>query len=212
MAAVNQADEVTGLAPLEWAWAGAALDLISGDLHVVVPFEGGALAALVDGLGHGEEAAMAAEEAEKTLRRHAGMALPDLVRACHEDLRRTRGVVLSIASFDFTARALTWTGVGNVEAALLRSPDGQCAGLADAALLARGGIVGYMLPALRLETLEIGRGDLLVMATDGIRAGHADDLDRTQPAQAVARDILARHARADDDARVLVVRFLGDGA
>jgi len=31
---------------------------VSGDMHLVRPFEDGVLVALVDGLGHGEEAAL----------------------------------------------------------------------------------------------------------------------------------------------------------
>src|SRR4029077_9723821 len=55
---------------LDWGVAGLPLDgqAESGDRHVVQPFPGGFLLAVIDGLGHGSEAAMAATTAEFILR------------------------------------------------------------------------------------------------------------------------------------------------
>src|ERR1043165_2902575 len=106
---------------VEWACATRALHghASSGDRGLVVSFDGGALAAVIDGLGHGPEAAKAAECAEAVLRRMPQAPLTDIVRTCHEDCRPTRGVVLSLARFDERG-AMSWLGVGNVEALLIR--------------------------------------------------------------------------------------------
>ena len=40
---------------------------VSGDIHVVIPFNEGLLVAVIDGLGHGPEAAIASMAAAKTL-------------------------------------------------------------------------------------------------------------------------------------------------
>ena len=74
-------------------------EAVCGDAHAVVPFASGFLVAVVDGLGHGEEATVAAAAAVATLQRFASEPVIDLVRRCHEAVRRTRGVVLSLASF-----------------------------------------------------------------------------------------------------------------
>jgi negative regulator of sigma-B (phosphoserine phosphatase) len=56
------------LAMLDWAWAGAALEGDeSGDACLVAPLPHGALLAVIDGLGHGPEAAVAAREATSLL-------------------------------------------------------------------------------------------------------------------------------------------------
>ena len=78
-------------------YAGAA---VSGDLEVVTYFPGGALAAVIDGLGHGPEAAHAASVAAAVLRRQPAEPVTDLMVLCHEALRPTRGAVMSLASFD----------------------------------------------------------------------------------------------------------------
>src|SRR5216683_1379133 len=58
---------------IEWGVAARALpgQAVSGDLHLVKPFSKGVLLAAVDGLGHGDEATLAAQLAVTTLERNA---------------------------------------------------------------------------------------------------------------------------------------------
>ncbi len=81
---------------LEWGVATLTLagQSESGDLHLVREVGGGVLVAVVDGLGHGEEAALAARLAVTTLDRFAGEPVGSLVQRCHEALLGTRGVVM----------------------------------------------------------------------------------------------------------------------
>jgi len=192
-------------------WGAAALPLEggpeSGDLYVVRPFDHGALVAVVDGLGHGSEAALAAKTAVATLEDYAHEPVISLLRRCHERLMRTRGVVMSLASLDAESNTLTWLGVGNVEAVLLRAD--AAANPAREDVLLRGGVVGYQLPTLRASILPVTRGDVLIFATDGIRSGFVEDVILSDPPQKIAEQILARRARGTDDALVLVARYLG---
>jgi len=198
-----------GLRLLTWAVAGAPMPGIteSGDVHVTAPFDHGALVAVIDGLGHGIEAALAAKEAARLLEAHAGESVADLVQRCHDGLRKTRGAVMSIASFDERDDTVTWVGVGNVEGVLLRAKNVKGA---DEAIATRGGVVGYQIPALRPITLPVARGDLLVMATDGIRGGFSGAIDREATPDTIASAIFARYGRGSDDALVLVARYTGD--
>lgn len=195
---------------LEIGWAGAALagEAESGDAHVVAPFEGGALVAVLDGLGHGPEAAEASLEAVRVLSAHAGEPLVALVGRCHEALRRTRGAVLAAASF-LTAGSMEWVGVGNVEGLLLRRAGAPRR--AREALASRGGVVGYQLPPLRTATLPVAAGDTLVFATDGLRSAFVEALTPAASPRELADALLARYARGTDDALVLVARYVGAG-
>jgi negative regulator of sigma-B (phosphoserine phosphatase) len=203
----NEAPDGLGL--IAWGAAGRPLpgQAVSGDLFLVKPFPGGALAAVVDGLGHGEAAAAAARHAVRTLEPFARQPPLALVGRCHRGLRDTRGVVLSLASYDAAARALTWLGVGNVAGALQRA--GGPAGAPPERLRPRRGVVGYQLPALRADVLTVGAGDTLLLATDGIRSEFADEAPPDATPQQVAEYLLERHGKDSDDALVLVVRFLG---
>src|SRR5687767_12705828 len=96
---------------LDWSWAGSGLEPESGDMAVLAPFVEGALIATIDGLGHGHRAALAARAAAALLEGRAREPLGDLMRHCHENLRKTRGVVMSVAIFAAESKSLTWCGV-----------------------------------------------------------------------------------------------------
>jgi negative regulator of sigma-B (phosphoserine phosphatase) len=196
-------------APLgvDWGWAGEALEPESGDVHVVAHSSRGALVGVIDGLGHGTEAALAARTAARILESRPDEPLVTLFERCHEALHDTRGAVMSLASIDAGGARMSWIGVGNVEGYLLRA-DGT-AGPPREAIMLRGGIVGYQLPSLHPSTVPLSRGDTLVFASDGIHHGFAADLDPSATPQEIAEAVLARHASGLDDAHVLVVRFLG---
>ena len=196
-------------------WGVAAQSLAgqeqSGDAYIVKEWEDKALAAAIDGLGHGADAAAAARIAGETLLAHTAESddVIFLVKRCHESLLRTRGVVLSLAIFDAAKKTLTWLGVGNVDGVLLRA--GKRTDKGRESVLARGGVVGYQLPSLRSSTIPISRGDLLVFTTDGIRSGFDKELSREDPPQQIADTILANYSRKTDDALVLAARYI-DGA
>jgi len=192
---------------IEWGWAGSALELESGDRHVVVTFPGGALITLLDGLGHGPEAAAAAAAAVPILESYASDPPLAILQRCHEGLRNTRGVAMSLASFDSRISSMTWTGVGNVEGMLFRV-NGRPGYPSDAIAL-RGGVVGYRLPPLHANTIQVSSGDTLIMATDGIKSGFTTGISIEHDPQEVAESILARFAKGTDDAHVVVVRYLG---
>ena len=71
---------------------------MSGDREFVCRYPNGVLIAAIDGIGHGEEAAIAANTAISVLKTNANRPVISLVQECHEALPRTRGVVMSIAS------------------------------------------------------------------------------------------------------------------
>ena len=195
-------------AVLERGEAGEALagEERSGDLAVWVPYEGGALVAAIDGLGHGGPAADAAEAAAEQFHRHAGEEPETLLRNCHQALRSTRGVVATIAWFDLETAGLTWTGIGNVEGRLVRADRDRGDSLDSPTLF--GGVLGWSLPGVKLVRTTLAPGDCVVMATDGVAADFGSSLMPGVPAQEQAQRVLASHARGSDDALVLAVRWV----
>jgi serine/threonine protein phosphatase PrpC len=200
--------------PLEWAMRTKALDGArdNGDLLVTVPFAQGLLIAVIDGLGHGEEAAAAAQAAESVLHDHAGAPVETLIHHCHKALQKTRGAVMSMASFRTVATAadkavMEWVGVGNVEGVLFRA-DGNAKQKRESLML-RGGVVGYQIPPLHASKLTVSCGDILILVTDGIDRNFSSDLPLDQSPDIIAESIFARHAKGTDDALVCVARYIG---
>ena len=182
----------------------------SGDLHVVAPFPGGVLVGVIDGLGHGEDAADAALAAAGVLAEHAAEPLPALVERCHEAIRTTRGVALSVAALAGPSGDVSWLGVGNVEATLFRAD--PSAGQAWESLVFRGGVVGYRLPPLRSSIVPVRPGDTLVFTTDGVGTDALVGLGSGASPTRIAEDLLSRFALSTDDALVLVARYRGEPA
>jgi len=192
-------------AALDCGAAGAPMagETRSGDVAVFARTEAGGLVCLIDGLGHGPEAADAAERCADVVRANAEAPAADLLELCHETLLDSRGVVMTAAWLDLERSLLSWAGVGNVDARLVRSgPQPR----EDVALVF-GGVVGYRMPKVRVATMPLGRGDLLVMITDGVESAISPALAGGGAAQTLADRIFAMHGKGTDDALVVVVRY-----
>jgi len=194
---------------IEWGVASQPIpgQTISGDLHLVKTFGHGALAAVVDGLGHGDEATAAARVAVAVLGENVDQSVITLVKRCHDALIKTRGAVMTVASFNVLDSSVSWLSVGNVEGFFMRS-DTKATPPSESAFL-RGGVVGYQLPALRASVIAVSPGDVLVLASDGIRSGFEQCVIPTDTPQQIADRVMGQHFKGNDDALVLVVRFLG---
>lgn len=178
-----------------------------GDTYLVCQVGGSVLVAVIDALGHGSEAAEVSRAAVAALAHHVDRPLVEVVEACHESLRGSRGVALTLVSVG--PACLTWLAVGNVEGVLARR-DGR-----RAYVVQRGGVVGDRLPALRVATQEVGAGDVLMLATDGVAPGFAGAVDAgTLPdaPQAIASEVHRAFATGGDDALVLATRFVTERA
>jgi negative regulator of sigma-B (phosphoserine phosphatase) len=179
----------------------------SGDRHLICPNAEVTLLAAIDGSGHGEEAANAAKVATSVLMSRANEPIISLMERCHEELRSTRGVVMSLASIDASHGMMTWLGIGNVQGVLMRAGAGK--GTVQEALLLRGGVVGCRLPPLQAAVLPIANGDTVVFVTDGVRSEFVESLTALENPQRAADRILEHHRSGNDDALVLIARFTG---
>ena len=194
-------------AGLEWSTAAAPMpgETESGDRYWAGAVANGMVFAVIDGLGHGRAAAAVSEIAIATLERHVGDPLIELLRRCHEALRGTRGVAMSLAVFNTEDAMLTWIGVGNVEGTLLR----RDARLPSDKLLLRNGVVGIHLPTLRAGELSVKPGDILTMVTDGVTDEPPLRASMDCRIESMANGILTSAYKGTDDALVLVARYRG---
>lgn len=197
-----------------WRWGAVNVPLggcgVSGDAWRVIA-DGFLAALVVDGLGHGPEAHLAARAAVGVFNRRyprdsAGAASPDTVEALHRGMLGTRGGVLGMCLIDPESNQVTYTGVGNIAGQVI-------SGGTTRRLLGHPGTVGdrLKLPGIRPVVHPWPTGGTLILTSDGIRTQWSTEdyprlLDR-HPA-VVAATLHRDHARGRDDATVLVVQDL----
>lgn len=181
----------------------AAGESACGDRALVAPTPHGAVAAVIDGLGHGPDAARAAQRAAELIADAPEDSPVELLQRCDAELRRTRGAAISLATVQVSGR-LRWGGVGNVSGRVVPSGTARSTGLITAT-----GIVGSRLPRLRGHSVDLVDGDLVVLFTDGLDDTVITDLACSQypQPQTLADTLLDRHATGTDDACVLVLRY-----
>jgi negative regulator of sigma-B (phosphoserine phosphatase) len=170
-----------------------------GDAYLIAPCASGELAvAVIDGLGHGAEAARAAAAAVETIRRHLELPAGEILRHCDQALRATRGAALGILKVAEDGRG-EFCGIGNIE---VQSLYGQAPGL-----FCLAGIVGHNLRTLRAMPFTMQAGDVYCLHSDGVssRAALRDCLPGTP--EAVARCIVEAWGKSHDDATAVLLGF-----
>lgn len=197
--------------PIEWATSARPLpgEAVCGDGAVAVSVDDNvALFGVIDGLGHGEAAALATTRASEVLRRSAHEPVESLIKLCHRALVATRGAAMTLARIDFHEDTLQWVGVGNVNADLVaKAPNGL--ETRSSAMLSSGTVGFRIADVVTAQTIPIRAGHLLVMASDGLDEGHLDDIDFAASASALSERMISEHGKPIDDALVLVARHRG---
>jgi serine/threonine protein phosphatase PrpC len=196
---------------VEWAVQSRSLpgQTECGDVSLVLEVAGGVLVAVIDGLGHGREAALAADVAVNTIKENTERSFSSLLQECHSNLLKTRGVVLSLAFLDYD-RTMTWMGIGNVEGRLVRRRIRYAE--KSESLLLRTGVVGGDAddtPSFYSRGLSLVRGDILILATDGIRGNFDEAVDTSMNPETIAENIIDNYSIAYDDALVFVGKYIG---
>lgn len=164
----------------------------------------GASASLVvaDGLGHGPQAAEAADAAIKVFMGKSDAGAEEVVESCHAALRSTRGAALAAIDIDVEARSVTYCGAGNISTRII-------SGVEDRSLLSQHGTVGLQIRRIQKLRYELPPHALLVAHSDGIVTSW--DLKDVPELLACDPIILAAHLvrnklRGRDDATVVVVQ------
>lgn len=168
---------------------------------VAIRREGDAITlAVIDGLGHGPQAAQASAAALECL---AGLPitvdLEEAMRELHAALRGSRGVAASVCQLVRGAEpgptSFTCCGVGNVEI--------RCLG-ARLPILLSPGVLGARVQSYRICRGELPAGARLVLFTDGIsQRAPLESLRNLAPAP-LCDTLIRHHRKPEDDASVLV--------
>jgi hypothetical protein len=207
-----------GTAVLATIWSNAARDAgnwivgginvplpgeeICGDAWVVRAHDHGLDVMVVDGLGHGPEAAKAAAAAVNAFHACGGKSPVRYLDAADYALQATRGAAMGVAVIDVRLGEITFGGVGNTVAIVVSGDESRN-------LVSFGGIVGQRRIPLREFSSPWPRESMFIAHSDGINTRWSlaayPGLETRHPS--IIAGILYRDfARGRDDASVLVIK------
>jgi anti-sigma regulatory factor (Ser/Thr protein kinase) len=200
--------ESSAVGPWEIAIAGRPLpgELISGDDGAFFQSEDNLLIVVADGLGHGPEAREASSHAMETVAKNPRVSLDELAFVLNTELAGTRGCALSIVRANTQSGEVECLAAGDVHAHLYNGRDTHF--FTSTPLVV--GDAQFARRRVRTERTTAGPGCVLLMFTDGLQSrtslkGELELLRR--PAITIAQNLLATHARPNDDATVMVARW-----
>jgi anti-sigma regulatory factor (Ser/Thr protein kinase) len=178
---------------------------VCGDGYRIKRSESEMLVFFADGLGHGPHAKEAVDRAGEFFQACQDIEPVDIIRQMHENIRRTRGLVGTVAFFNKKSAQWKICGVGNV---LTR----MYTGITYKNYLPYNGTIGLNLPnSMNPSVFNIERNQHLIMCSDGIQTRW--DLnkypsifkyDNTVLAAAVYKDF----NRANDDSSILIAKVV----
>lgn len=199
--------EASGGLVVTSGWYGRpfAGEVVSGDLPLVFTLgDGGTRAVLIDVAGHGPEAASVAERVGGLGVLTSAASPTDVVHGLHGALRGGRGASVVVVDVDGEGRSCKLVAVGGI---LLR-----VFGPHAVEVVAQPGMVGEHLPTLRPTACALSHGDVVVIASDGVRRGGLYGLAPSKllaPPARLARQVVEELGRPHDDATCIVLTVTG---
>ena len=119
---------------------------------------------LADGLGHGEQAARAVQEAGIAFANCQELDPPEILRYINSSVRKTRGLVGMVAIFDIAKKTWGVCGVGNITTKI-NGPT------LSRNYLSYNGIIGLNLPrTMNSQQIIHEKGQYMIMCSDGLRS------------------------------------------
>ena len=174
----------------------------NGDAYFVKRYDSTVIFSAIDGLEHGPEAQEASLLAVECLQNFYRRPFEEIFRLCHKRLKGSRGAAMALCRINFRNMTMTHAGVGNVTTRIYaREPTPNPFFV--------NGTVGVTIPDIRVEEYPFDEGSTLVMFTDGISGRFTPtefpDFFTLSP-QVLARALLDKLGRANDDATIIVGR------
>ncbi|MEI6434831.1 MAG: SpoIIE family protein phosphatase [Bacteroidota bacterium] len=178
-------------------------ELLNGDSYLVTHLGPGlSVASVIDGLGHGSEANLASQLARGQIILKSEQPVGVLMQHVHNALQGTRGSTIGLLRIDNENKKISFSGIGNIEGFLF-TPEGK------KNFLSFGGIMGHNMRTPRVFDFDFNPGDIICMFSDGITSRWKfDEIDWTENSQKIAENILTQFSRPNDDATVLIIRYI----
>ena len=203
------------LAPLEKASPGRFIfrclnvakpgETVSGDGIEIRRLEDKVMVLAGDGLGHGPHAKEAVDKAIEVFNSSVSTDPAELIKELHAGVKKTRGLVATIAELDFSKKKWEVCGIGNIHTRLQQ-------GLEYRNYICNNGIISLNIPG-RIENAvwNMEKFQMLIFCSDGIKTrwdiARYSSILKYDP-MILAAALYKDHARQNDDMTILIIKIL----
>ena len=175
-----------------------------GDATLAVKHKDGFLLAIIDVLGHGEEAFSLASNIVEYISNNLTTNLVNLMHDLHATFKCSRGAAINLAYINLKRQSCHSIGVGNTNTAIIGNRNWKG--------FSYNGIVGDRIPStLAEQTTTFIPGDLILFWTDGLPSRQTLDMINTikyKTAEQITHQLIAKLAKPFDDSGCLVFKWL----
>ena len=177
-----------------------------GDAAVFIESSQSLFFCLIDVLGHGADAYSIALRSKAYLYDNVGLDLIELTYGLHNHLMGSRGIACNLGrinlSTDHNVTYMEYVNIGNILSGMY--------GESSYRLLNQSGIIGDTIPTPKKHKVELVKGDVLVMITDGI----SERIDRknlqsmiNRSSETLATHIITNYSKGNDDAACMLIKY-----
>jgi len=158
-----------------------------------------------DGLGHGAKANEAVQQAVRAFKQCTENDPASILRYVHEHVKKSRGLVATIACADYTAETWSICGIGNINTRIYN-------GLDNKTYTPYNGIIGHNIPrTLNNTVVPYQKHQIIIMHSDGLRTrwnlAELTSIIKQSPG-IIASALYKDNVRGTDDATILVGKIL----
>lgn len=175
---------------------------VCGDAWDILVGQESCSIAVIDGLGHGVDAGLAAKEAIRSVESNSHRPLEQVLGFAHQALRHTRGAAMAVAEIRAGSGLVRFAGVGNIVGATASIDTLK-------RMVSLDGTIGHEIHRIREFEYLLEQGQILVMHSDGLRShwrldGYPGLLLRDP--LLIAGVLYRDYFRGNDDVTVVVAR------
>ena len=180
-------------------------ELVSGDGYCIKKTKSGAQIFFADGLGHGPQAKESVDAAAAVFMNFVEEDPVDIIREIHVEVRRTRGLVAAVATWNSKSREWRICGVGNILTRFYT-------GIVYKNHMSYNGTIGLNIPtSMKASVVQADRNQHLIMCSDGVKSRW--DITRypailKYDSMILAGAIYKDFVRRNDDASILIAKVL----
>lgn len=180
----------------------------SGDMPLYYQWQNSLLLVLIDGVGHGVSAHLAAVQAKAFLdANHQHFSIEELLSNLHTALEGSVGAAIGMAYIDLQEHSVSFASIGNIRCALF--------GATRHLFYFTDGVVGQRFRTPSVQEHLLNSQDKLVLYSDGIYERFYDEVvdnSRILTCDEFADLIIRDFGKDQDDASCLVYKYENLGA